>query len=389
MLTDEELQARLAQAFCEQADPVTATVIDGAPIWRKATRDPRDRNLFVSPNLRPGQAGNSTMLGRLIAAAASATAVALLVTGVWLVTHRTAHTQEPALATRADRPPPYYVAVDGNVLEVRSSATGQILVQGTVPNDDSGIPVITVAGNDRSFVITEELSTRVFYYELHVSKGGRSVRFTSLPIPPPGASFVFSLVNMAVSPNGSELAIARNQEIELVTLATGRILRTWTAPDNFMPGDLSWANQGSELGFQLTTGPHDSNWAYFTLNVESPGNDLSAARQVVPPDIGGKVLDQALLTPNGSVIALLHNAQGTRGYLVEVSARTGHPVRTLLTFPYVKSGYDDAIVGWDADGSHLMLNSDFSGIGWLDGTHYSELPGSPALLRNPNPAFAW
>lgn len=118
MLTDEELQARLAQAFHEQADPVTATFIDAAPIWRQASRAARGRNRFTAPGLRPARAGNSTMWGRVIAAAASATAVALLVTGVWLVTHRTARAQEPAVVTHGDRPPPYYVELAGSLLEV-------------------------------------------------------------------------------------------------------------------------------------------------------------------------------------------------------------------------------------------------------------------------------
>jgi hypothetical protein len=386
MLTDEELQARLAQAFREQADPVTAAVIDPAPIWRKATGGRRGRNLFVSPSLGPARAGR-TVWGRLIAAAASATAVALLVTGVWLVTHRTAQAQQPALATRGDRLPPYYVWLEGEVVQVLSSATGQVLARARVPTD-GGIPEITVAGNDGSFVISQELSLQPSFYELHVSKGGRSVRLTSLHIPSPSGTAAFRPVSMAVSPDGRELAITRDGGIELVTLATGSILRTWTAPDGGGAFELSWADHGSELGFAVIS-RQQSNMGYYTVNVESPGNDLGSARQVVPPNIGGKALAQAVLSPNGSVIALLQNPQGTRGYLVQFPAGTGHRARTLLTFPYDKSGFEGTIVGWDAAGSHLMLESGFSSIGWLDGTHYSQLPGSSAVFRYPEPAFAW
>jgi hypothetical protein len=390
MLTDEELQARLAQAFHEQADPVTATAIDGAPIWRKATRDARGRSLFVSPELRPARPGNSTVWGRLIAATASATAVALLVTGVWLATHQMVRAQKPAGATPADRPPPYYVETAGSTLEVRSSATGQLLARATVRGGD--IPLMTVAGNDRSFVIAEEAleaSTRTLFYELHISKNGRSVRITSLPVPLPDSSLgLLAVSSMAVSPNGSTLAIATHAEIELVTLPTGRIQRTWTAPGGSPVSSLSWADKGSELGFALGS-QGSSNGAYFALNVESPGTDLRSARQVASPDIGGKVLDGALLSPDGNLIALLLNTQGTMAYLVEVSARTGHPLRTLLTFPYSKNGYDDMIAGWNANGSYLMLQNLPSNLGWLDGTQYSELPGSSALLPQALVAFAW
>jgi hypothetical protein len=194
---------------------------------------------------------------------------------------------------------------------------------------------------------------------------------------------------MAVSPNGSELAIATYGKIVLLTLSTGKIERTWTGPDAFL-GSLSWANQGSELGFAMAVGSDSNSYAYYALDVDIPGNDLTSARQVVPPKIGGKVLDGDLLSPNGNVVALLLNTNGTRAYIVEVSAGTGRPIRTLLTFPYLKSGYNDlSIIGWNADSSRLLLNMNFSSLGWLDGNHYSQIPDSSGFFRYPNWAFAW
>ena len=117
--------------------------------------------------------------------------------------------------------------------------------------------------------------------------------------------------------------------------------------------------------------------------------------------MGSDTVQSAVLTPDGSrVIASVaydgvdHVSRGTVvGGLVELSARTGRPLRTLLAERAAHSA-DPGNPGWyitppvlvaaDATGNHLLVSSDK--FGRLDHGRFTALPG---VAPQPAIAAAW
>jgi hypothetical protein len=253
---------------------------------------------------------------------------------------------------------------------------------------------ITAAGNDRTFVLALSFPQTRFYL-LHVAAGGRSARLTPLNIPPlPAGEYVNSI---AVSGDGSTLAVAiqdsgaQHGAVEAVSLATGAT-RIWATSRTGMPWALSWA--GHELGFfwqDDAASPQATASGLWVLDTAATGSNLMSGHRIVPEFTGSDDVQSAILAPDGnSVIASVtydgteHITKGTIiGGIAELSAQTGHPLRTLLA-EHAASSADPGHAGWaivpctlaaaDTTGNHFLASCD--SFGRLDHGNFTTLPGS-------------
>jgi len=392
MLSDRDLQIELAEAFHEHADPVAGMGVDAAGLFRQGARRRRRR---------------------VAARAASVLAVAAVVASVWVVRTGAPEPGPPppgflldaavarpqAAAAAAAGMPAYYVIADHvrPVAEVRAANTGKILSLVPLPAGiDPKMSQIAAAGNGRTFVLALFSFPRTRFYLLRVAAGGRSARLSLLPLHPLAAAGYPGAI--AVSPDGHKLAVAvqpgggQRGSVEVVTLATGAV-RTWTAPRPGWAIQLSWASRGRELGFfwQDDRPARTSAAGLWVLDTAAAGRSLMSARRILPVSVGADEVQSALLSPGGTTAIASVTYNGTAhvgagtvvGGIVEVSARTGHPLRTLLALRAAYSA-DPVRPGWyigqcalpaiDATGLHLLVSCDR--FGRLDRARFTALPGA-------------
>jgi len=398
MLTDHDLQAELAAAFCEQADPVTQAAVESAGIFRRAVRRRRRRVAVraasvlgvvavaagasvVSQTMRPELSSAGQPPGLLLEAAVAA---------------------PPPARAAVSGMPRYYVTADHGrpVAGVRDSATGKTL--GLVPlpaGIDPKLSQIAAAGNDHTFVLALFSFPRTRFYLMQVAAGGGSARLASLAIPPLPSGAVADAI--AVSADGRNLAVSvqfsggQHGAVEVVSLATGA-MRKWATSRAGVPGGLSWADNGRELAFFWqdagpgSGSPRTSRSGLWLLDITAPGDNLMAGRRILPAHVGSDTVQSAVLTPDGRKVlaSVVYDGvyrvnRGTVvGGLVELSARTGRPLRTLLAERAAYSA-DPGNPGWyittpvlvaaDATGNHLLVSSDR--FGRLDRGRFTALPG--------------
>jgi hypothetical protein len=306
----------------------------------------------------------------------------------------------PARAAVAGMPP-YYVTVDHlrPVAEVRAAATGKILSKVTLPRGiDPKQSQIAAAGDGRRFVLSLFSFPRTRFYWLRISAHGRSARLTALNAAPLPAGD--SADGIAVSPDGSKLAVAiqrsggQHGAVTVVSLATG-VARTWTTGRPGIPAGVSWAD-GRRLGFfwegnaaVQRNGAALRASGLWELDTAAPGHALLSGRRILPIVTGGDTVQYAQLTTAGTAIAAVtysgtaHVGPGTViGGIMELSARTGHPLRTLLA-EHAAYSADPGDPGWyitscelaggDHTGSHLLVSCDR--FGRLDRGRFTALPG--------------
>jgi hypothetical protein len=393
MLSEHDLRTRLAEALHEQADPVTEDSVDAAGIFGRAARRRRHRRIAVRVT--------------------SVLAAAALLAGAWALRPWAARSpasgyQPPGLllAAAVVRPQPapaadaglprYYVIADHGrpVAEIRRSATGKLV--GRVPLPPGTDPKVSqiAAGRPGTFVLSLFSFPRTRFYLLHVPPGGHGARLAPLAVPSlPAGDYVTAL---AVSPDRRALAVGlqlhggRHGAVQVVQLATGAV-RTWTTARTGWPTAVSWADH--ELGFfWQDDGPAVRSTAgLWTLDTAAPGSNLMSGRRILPASTGGDSVQTALLGPGGRTAIASVTYDGTGhvragtvvGGIVEVSAGTGHPLRTLLA-EYAAYSADPGDPGWyitacelpaiDGSGAHLLVSCDR--FGRLDRARFTPLPGS-------------
>jgi len=406
MLTDDDLRARLTEAFHEHADPVASQGVRTDGLYARGRR--RRRRQVVTRagaalavvavaagawTLRPQPAVYSPTAGTT---QGQATAGVLLAAAV-------AHPQ-PAAAAQAGLPP-YYVVTGHNepTAVVRSTATGAALATVPLPaGTDPKTAQISAAANDRTFVLALARGLATRFYRLTVTPAGHTARLSPLAVPalPPG-----EYVNaVAVSPDGREFAVAVQSStdrdgsmiehglVRVVTVATGAV-RTWSTVRSGMPQQISWTANGRDLGFFWTDDASRATTAagLWVLDTAAPGRDLLSGHRILPAYDGTDDVQTALLSPDGTTAIASVTYDGTRhlaagtvtGGIVEVSIRTGRPLRILLAEHATRSA-DPEDPGWyttpcqlpaiDASGQHLLVSCDR--FGRLDRARFTPLPGS-------------
>jgi hypothetical protein len=288
--------------------------------------------------------------------------------------------------------PRYYVSsltTGPAVLRVRNSATGKVLSSVAEPAAcDQKSFKIAAAGDARTFVVgcetPQSTSQSIAFYRLRITSRGRTSALRPLAIRTPADA----LNDLALTPDGRKLAIGLQGfngapgGIEAVTLTTGRV-RTWTGGS---PSDLSWVGNGRELGFFGSAG-------LYALNVNAAGSKLSSARLLLSRTFKADAVQEAKLSPDGTTIFAsvtssnlsVHLHRGSVvGGIVEISARTGKALRTVLTqHAHYSTDGGGSEAGWyvtacllgpiDATGNHLLVSCDQ--FGRLDRTRFTALPG--------------
>ena len=362
---------------------------------------------------------------RWLAPVAAVVAVIGVVTGVPLASrsqgHRPVPPQSPVPPEPVGPMPRHYVTVFqafagsrvATTAAVRDSATGAVLATVHVPTltDSQGGtqgPSITAAGDNRTFIITEQSDTPkvIRFYLVHVAANGRSATLSRLPLEVPG---YLSVTDVALSPDGRRLAMdvqdcnARTQTcpytgVRVVTIATGAAT-IWTTRANGAPFNVSWTGNG-QLAFEwqsaTRTSPTGQQTGYRLLSLTGPGRDLLAARAIGSPAAEPTFyVPAALVTADGSMVITStvqnipdgHGRYTVVGKVVELSASTGQLLRVLrkVTVRHATGGQNGTagqldqgcnVLSLGPSGVHVLV--DCFGFGRLDDRRFTPLPGFPS-----------
>lgn len=202
-------------------------------------------------------------------------------------------------------------------LVVGNTRTGKQVAAVPAPAGGTFIGV-TGAADDRTFVVDAAHGRLGFgdgnphdvaaaagprtWYLLRIFPGSaQPVRLTPLPIPATAEQTV--VVGIALSPDGTRLAVALRAdepndtvgpaELRVYSVATGRMLRSWTAPagSTVIPWvsvgvdsdtSLRWLDDGHTLALESTSASgNDIDTTIRTLDVSRPGTSLITSSQVV------------------------------------------------------------------------------------------------------------
>lgn len=425
MLTDQDLELRLTEAFRATAGPAagqTAAAGTTGPAG-PATGQARRGSIDAAGLFRRGVARRRRQVAVRAAGAVAAAALVAGGLGGYLaagpgapggrVAARghgfaapglllDAAVARPQAAAVADAGMPrYYVIADHGRpdAEVRASATGRLLATIPLPAGiDPKLSQIAAGPGGRTFVLALFTFPRTRFYLLSLGPGGRSGRLSALPVPAlPAGEYADGL---AVSPGGGRLAVAIQRDggqrgaIEIATLPPGpagtAVVRIWAPQRPGWPGQLSWAGHGRELGFFWQDDKPATASASGLWVLDTPGGRPGPARRILPAWVGGDTVESALLDPGGSTATAAVSYDGTQhvgrgtvtGGIVRISLRTGRPVSTLLAGHAAYS--PDA--GWhitgcqlatpDTSGRHLLVSCDR--FGRLDLARFTPLPGAAA-----------
>lgn len=375
---------------------------------------------------QPGRPGENRRIWRVIAPVGATAAVAGLAIGLTLVAQSPkapVHPPATGAPTAADQGMPrYYVTLADLsptlLVAVHDSQTGRVLSHISVPGSLGNYREIAADGSDRSYVFTgtflpptmQELRAGTAVpalYRLRVSADGRSETVTRLPVKVQPLARDEALTGMAVSPDGTELALAvetsnslsgnltTRGEIVLYSL-TGGPTRTWTAPGDrpALPAGLNWISK-SELAFVWQDRLRGSANYFFTgrsqirvLDTSAPGHNMLASRVLLTG--GGKLgfIQTAAIGPDGAPITVgtfrvsSVGGSGTATMLLAQVAPTGAVEKTFVTYTKSYSGLPQEgaittpcrVVATDATGQHTLTTC--SAFGRIDNGTLSPLADS-------------
>lgn len=228
---------------------------------------------------------------------------------------------------------------------VRSTVTGHTLATVTVPRPYNIFTWVSGAADDRTFVLAaqrwwhigsgqaglpaqnRDIAAPTAFFRLTFDPGTSAAQLTPLTVP--GTIHSDNLAGMAVSPDGTRLALDLRQSIVIVTLATGAA-RTWTWPGNGWIGNwkpfgqpFSWTSGGRYLAFQQWDDTRPDVMHLRVLDTAAAGTSLTAARVIVSFPVAN-VTGNTFLTPDGTRVVAATAFRDIQ--ITEYSARTGQPV---------------------------------------------------------------
>jgi hypothetical protein len=279
-------------------------------------------------------------------------------------------------ASPAGSQPPFYVSGQGPIFTAGgrfavSDPTGRVLASivrpGEVPVD-----VAAVAGDSQFLLAFQSLPTTVTtFYEVTLSPAGKPGPLRRLPLPTLHGG---PAVDMAVSPDGSTLALAvfargssphTTDRVVLYSLRTGRAVRSWTAPGDTIRR-VSWLDGSGTLlvdetapGQGGSSGALDQPWV---LRVSAPAGPLASHTTLLRlSPVRGATFGAVATGPGDRVVAWSAPVAGSitaqvTASLSAYSTQTGKLLQVLCT---VRSWVGDVVlnteVAADASGSDLLI----------------------------------
>ena len=303
--------------------------------------------------------------------------------------------------------PRYYLDNSDNErhVAIRASATGRTLASVAAPAGDA-FSWLAAAADDRRFVVAEVSGSGwhqvTSFHLLRLTANGRLASRFPVSYTNTAGPAGLAVTGLAMNPDASMLAIAITplplsgstrsgpSRITEVALATGAVVRSWTAPGQVQPGELSWV-RGGRLSFMITDGrllPHRPAIVQLRLlNTAAPDGDLLSASSVVRLRDPGGNLSLGLVTPDGSeIIAWTYvnrpasgGGQYEENSLGEFSMRTRTLQRVLHGEPTGRTLiYQVGPLSVDPSGHHLLIQAQnvysvFT-FGRVDDTRFTSLP---------------
>jgi hypothetical protein len=293
---------------------------------------------------------------------------------------------------------PFYAAF-------RNTVTGATLATVRPPKPFGTFLLVAAAADDRTFVLSAQRvprgfgpaePTKLFRAQLNPAAG--TVTLTPLPVPlfPAG----MSPTGLALSPDGTKLAVALQTkgrvQIRVYSLTTGQV-KVWQdhgmlTSDGYLPKDaLSWARSGALAFTDWVSNQLNGVWL---LNTNRPGGSLLADSRLAVSAIypGARYLGgSGIVTPDGSTIvaAMWRHKPRYFGDVREFSAATGKVTRTMR--PVRAPG--ESVVWTNSSGSVLIVwaprspqSSDLI-LGVLSGKSFTPIPKAPTMPLDDPLAF--
>ena len=417
------LEDRLTAALRETAEEITRDNVPPVCL----TSAPRRLGLL------PRGAGRSRWISRLTPLAAAAAVAAVIAASLAISAPFHGPVQGrgsaggPSRGAPAGGPaalrkvPPYYVNLSGwtdimgaRRAEIRATTTGAVLATVRPPRPFGEFTWVSGAVDDRTFVLAAQRywpiasgsrgakaqerdnTTPTRFFEMTFTPSTRTARLTELAT----AGQVKQseqLAGVALSPDGTKLALDLRRSIEMITLTTGA-KRVWRWPGrgwvgNFKPNGqvLSWTADGRKLAFQQWGGKFDDTAHVRILDTAAPGSSLLAAKRVLTfLDRAGVLtlgLGNTLITPDGSkIVAGTMTYTPERPYttttqITEFSALTGKIVSSQDQFR--SNGELVQNVLWTSPSGATLIVSDprvkapGAVLGVLSGNRFTALPRAP------------
>ncbi len=363
MPTEEDLRAAF-QKLASHA-PDTERVL--APLRTRETQTRRGWPRLIAP----------------IAAAAAVLAVAGTSFAVWGGGQASPPAAGSSLLSRVPR---YYMALVGkngglapDRAVIRDTVTGVTVASVRPPAPFTTFSLVVAGANDRTFVLAARTGigtpppTRLYLARFDPAHG--SIQLTPLPIAEFSAGSA-TVSGLAVSPNGTELAVALttltnrglyigNGQIRIYSLASRRIagpVKVWNAPAHQpLLGSLSpWAQQGT-LGFDW------DSWLEVLYTNTPSGSLLGDSRLVLRRESLG---DEILAADGTKIVAIWYRAPvakmvngrpvavrppaGPR--VLAISVATGKVVSTLVPHqPTGRGVFDVRDIAWTNSSAGVVV----------------------------------
>jgi hypothetical protein len=338
-----------------------------------------------------------------LAPAAVVIAVAVAVTLVAVRNAPAGRSAAPPPAASANGVPEYYVTLppvpelgffsSAPDAVVGDTLTGKRVATVPVPAPAGwGFSGVTAADDDRTFVLSVQPRSSghqpvpVRWDLLHLTPGAaRPATLRQLPVPAQSVSG--NAFSMALSPDGTMLAVATETEspvaeLRVYSTGTGALLHTWSAPSSELYGLgalslVSWTSGGHQLTVQMwasTIGPV----VVRLLPAGDPGHDLLADSRPVfsfMDRLGSphNCVDSFLVTGNGKTVVCGSAAQArapasytgnkacpsyTHLYntaILQFSTVTGKLTGTLSRFDISCQALGDLTLFWADDAGTAVL----------------------------------
>jgi hypothetical protein len=416
----DALQASAAQVDDNRLRPLPAPALD-AQAERRARR-------------------HRTWRGWLIPAAAAAGVV--LVIGLVLVVTRHATPSQPGQTKPASQQaaPRYFARFvqtsTSSGIQVQSVSTGAVTAYLPSPKSPRGgalnIDALAAAPDDRTFYVEYGLvspnidvtQTRIFTFSITSDGTATSLSMLKgglLSHQPPGLQ---TWGNLAVSPDGSKLALTVNtsnhitntspgysDKIIVIDVRTGQRTQWQGGLDRpgrtFSIPDLSWSADGRSLIFlgQWCTAmaapacngtPGSSGYRdaqVWSLSTSDGGGPLTRGRLLLRQSARYPLIAQALGGPHGESLAVLSGQPNKFGQWSELTIEEAGSARSVVY--RVSRAESPQQVGLTADpsGQHLLVSYAVDGgflIGWIDHGALHLLPiTQPYLPNNATLVIAW